>query len=206
MACPALCDPMVCSLPGSSVHGILQARILERVAIPFFRGSSWPRDQTQVSCIAGRFFTLWTTREDLGLIQPNSLMWGHQRQRFPADSNLPAEFNQISSPLTSIIFSRTPHNSLPDLGRGQVREWNMWSLIFKGSLHFYPHCQIFNRYKIHGNKPWLLENQHMESNTDVSLSGSQIFPNYNQILLWEKYEVSLFIHGRPIWLPWWLRW
>ena len=42
--------------PGYSVHGILQARILEWVAIPFFRGSSWPRDQTQVSCIAGRFF------------------------------------------------------------------------------------------------------------------------------------------------------
>ena len=38
--CPILCDPMDCSLPGSSVHGILQARILERVAIPFFRGSS----------------------------------------------------------------------------------------------------------------------------------------------------------------------
>ena len=48
-----------CSRPGSSVHGILQARILERVAIPFSRGSSQPRDQTWVSCIAGRFFTIW---------------------------------------------------------------------------------------------------------------------------------------------------
>ena len=47
------------SLPGSSVHGILQARILEWVTIPFFRGSSWIRDQTRVSCIAGRFFTFW---------------------------------------------------------------------------------------------------------------------------------------------------
>ena len=45
------------------LHGILQARILERVAIPFSRGSSWPRDQTQVSYIAGRFFTIWATRE-----------------------------------------------------------------------------------------------------------------------------------------------
>ena len=43
--------------------GILQARILESVAIPFFGGSSQPRDQTQVSHIAGRFFTVWTTRE-----------------------------------------------------------------------------------------------------------------------------------------------
>ena len=48
--CPTLCDPMDCSPPGSSVHGILQARILEWVAIPFSRGSSQPRDQTQVSC------------------------------------------------------------------------------------------------------------------------------------------------------------
>ena len=57
--CQTLCDPMDYILPGSSVHGILQARILEWVAIPFCRGSSWPRDQTWVSCIAGRFFTIW---------------------------------------------------------------------------------------------------------------------------------------------------
>ena len=56
-----LFDPMDCSPPGSSVHGILQARMLEWVAISFSRGSSQSRDQTQVSCIAGRHFTLWTT-------------------------------------------------------------------------------------------------------------------------------------------------
>ena len=60
-SCPTLCDPMNCSPPGSSIHGILQARILEWIAIPFSRGSSWPRDQTQVSCTAGRFFTIWAT-------------------------------------------------------------------------------------------------------------------------------------------------
>ena len=58
-----LCDTMNCRPPGSSVHGILQARILEWVAIPFSRGSSQPRDWTQVSHIAVRFFTVWTTRE-----------------------------------------------------------------------------------------------------------------------------------------------
>ena len=78
-----LWDPMDCSLPGSSahgifqarvlewgaiarnytVHGILQARILEWLAFPFSRGSSQPRDQAQVSHIAGRFFTSWATRE-----------------------------------------------------------------------------------------------------------------------------------------------
>ena len=60
---PTLWDPMDCNPPGSSVHGILQARILEWVAFPFSRGSSQPRDQTWVSCIAGRFFTIWATRE-----------------------------------------------------------------------------------------------------------------------------------------------
>ena len=56
---PTLCDSLDYSLPGSSVCGILQARILEWISILFSRGSSWPRDQTKVSCIAGRFFTVW---------------------------------------------------------------------------------------------------------------------------------------------------
>ena len=61
--CPTLSNPMDCSPPGSCVRGIPQARILEWVAIPFSRGSSWPRDQTQVSCKAGRFFTIGSTRD-----------------------------------------------------------------------------------------------------------------------------------------------
>ena len=56
-------DPMDCSPPGSSVHGILQARILEWVALSPSRGSSQPRDQTRVSCIAVGFFTSWATRK-----------------------------------------------------------------------------------------------------------------------------------------------
>ena len=61
-SCPTLCDPMDCSLPGSSLHGILQARVLEWVAISFSRGSSQSRDWTLVSCIPGRHFNLWATR------------------------------------------------------------------------------------------------------------------------------------------------
>ena len=57
-SCQTLCDPMDCSLPGSSVHGLLQIRILEEVAVTFSRGSSQPRDRTQVSGIAARFFTI----------------------------------------------------------------------------------------------------------------------------------------------------
>ena len=62
-SCPTLCNPMDCSLPGSLVHGIFQARILEWVAISFSRGSFQPRDRTQVSSIVGRCFTIWATRK-----------------------------------------------------------------------------------------------------------------------------------------------
>ena len=60
---PILCNTMDCSLAGSSVHGILQARILEWVAISFSRGSSWPRDWTQVSCLGRWILYHWATRE-----------------------------------------------------------------------------------------------------------------------------------------------
>ena len=62
---PTLCNPMA-----SSIHGILQAIILEWVAMPFSRGSSWPRDQTQVSHIAGGFFTIWVPREAYSWLPP----------------------------------------------------------------------------------------------------------------------------------------
>ena len=62
-SCLTLFNPMDCSLPGSSIHGILQARILEWVAISFSRISSWPRDWTWVLRIVGRRFTIWATRE-----------------------------------------------------------------------------------------------------------------------------------------------
>ena len=57
------CDPMDCSLPGLSIHGILQATVPEWVAISFSRGSSRPRNQTQFSCIAGRQILYWLNYE-----------------------------------------------------------------------------------------------------------------------------------------------
>ena len=59
--CPTLCSPMHCSPLCYSVHWILQARILEWIAIPFSRGSSPPRDRTQISRVTGRFLTIWAT-------------------------------------------------------------------------------------------------------------------------------------------------
>ena len=64
-SCLTLCDPVSSSLPGSSVHGILQERIMEYVTILFSWWSSWPRNQIQVSCIAGTFFIIWVTQEAL---------------------------------------------------------------------------------------------------------------------------------------------
>ena len=96
-SCPTLCNSTDCSPPGSSVHGILQARILEWIAISFSRGSSQPSDQTQISCIAGRFFTVWAIARKIYLfcsvqfthsvvsdsVRPNGL----QQARFPSPSN-----------------------------------------------------------------------------------------------------------------------
>ena len=74
------CDPVDCSLPGSSIQGILQARIMEWVAISSSRGSSQPKDRTQVSRIAGRSFTLWATREPL-------FYWNSLELSCPCQSN-----------------------------------------------------------------------------------------------------------------------
>ena len=62
-SCFRFCDLFSCSLPGSSVQGFLQARILEWVALPSSGEPSWPRDQTRVSCLAGGVFTIWAIKE-----------------------------------------------------------------------------------------------------------------------------------------------
>ena len=72
-SCPTLCDPTDCSPPGSFIHGIFQARIVEWVAISFSRRSSQPRDRALVSHISGRLFIIWATREAQG--QSRMLVW-----------------------------------------------------------------------------------------------------------------------------------
>ena len=67
-SCLSLCNPMDCSSPGSSVHGILQARILEWVAMPSSRESSWPRDWIRVSCIGRQILYYWATWEAQGVL------------------------------------------------------------------------------------------------------------------------------------------
>ena len=123
---------MDCSPPGSSVHGILQAGILELVAISFSRESSQPRDWTWVSYIAGRFFTIWATREAhiisyavlsrlvvSNSLQPHGLYaarllcpWGFSRQEywselpFPSPENLPNPGTEPTSLISSVLEGR----------------------------------------------------------------------------------------------------
>ena len=92
-SCPTLCDPMDGSLAGSSVHGILQARILEWVAIFFPRGSCWPRDQTQVSCIGRQMLYHWVTWE------------AHRSVYFPAVLLQPC---QVANALSFLMLVQFP--------------------------------------------------------------------------------------------------
>ena len=116
--CSTLCDPMNCSLPGSFVHGILQARILEWVAIPLSRGSSWPRNRTQISYTTGRFFTIWTTRKVPMVHQKKKKTWGRGGllKRNPCySSHVRLQPTTLSSgqPPNSILWQQGIHHYLP---------------------------------------------------------------------------------------------
>ena len=136
-SCPALCNPMDCSPPGSSDHWILQARILEWVVMPSSRGSSQPRDWTQVSCMAGGFFTIWATREaqEYWSGEPNSSPgdlpdWGIKlgSPTLQADS-LPAELpgktkvSEIVSRWVESASLQPPGSSVYGILQARIPEW-----------------------------------------------------------------------------------
>ena len=112
-------DPMDYSLPGSSVQRILQARILEWVAIPFSRGSSQSRDWTQVFCIAGRFFTILDTREA-------QEYWS--RQPIPSLGDLPHTGIEMGSPALQAdsLLAELPEKSIQSITFPFYR-WQNWS-------------------------------------------------------------------------------
>ena len=104
-SCLTLYNPMDCSPPGSSIHGILQARTLEWVAVSFSRGSSWPRNRTGSPTFAGGFFTVWATRKAL---QSYESMWlavlrGYSRSWFL--------FSQISLSYLPLFLPYGPGHS-----------------------------------------------------------------------------------------------
>ena len=121
------CNPTDCSLPGSSIPGILQVRILEWIAISCSRGFSWPRDQTQVSCIWGRFFTIWATGQVLIPVKLLSI----------PNAQVPASLERVPSfslPYLNLNFSLKiiqPHFNFP-----QVLHFS------KMCLHIHPYLQM----------------------------------------------------------------
>ena len=131
-------SPILFNPKDYTVHGILQVRIQKRVAVPFSRGSSQPRDQTQVSCIAGGFFTSWATREALrswkgrGVTVEQTEVWGSCTSFFPLVLSL-GEFSYTSQPLRGNLINKMPTRYLRntqwsllrarDWARKQDRRW-----------------------------------------------------------------------------------
>ena len=113
-SCPTLCDPMDCRPPSSSVHEILQARILDWVVMPFSGQSSWPRDQTHVSCTADRFLPLGPSGEPV-----NSLYW------IPLHFVVFVHFKVLLKHLSMFYgFPHKPYSSFCNWGKSK------WSLAF----------------------------------------------------------------------------
>ena len=144
-SCPALCDPMDCSLPGLSVHGIFQARVLEWGAISFSRGSSRPRDQTWVSRIVGRHFTVWATRE-----APQKILeWvamPSSRGIFPTQGSNPSLLycRQILYHL-SHPGSPNLHKPLTNWQKSRIGQWQdfCWLYNYSGSQISFYICRLF---------------------------------------------------------------
>ena len=128
-SCPTLCDPI-----DYTVYGILQARILEWVAFPFSRGSSPPRDRTQVSCIAGRFFTSWaigkpknTGVDSLSLLQ--RIFWTQESNqgllhcRHASAAAAAAKSLQSCPTLSNPMDCSPPGSSVHGTFQARVLEW-----------------------------------------------------------------------------------
>ena len=133
---------MDCSLPGSSVHGILQARILEWVAFPFSRGSSQPRDWTQVARIVG-IFTIWATREALRLRSIKEKegtvteqdpwgLWGGKG--LPTSSSLAPLWSTSVQSLSHIQFFVTPWTAACQASMSITNSWSVFKLMFTESV------------------------------------------------------------------------
>ena len=136
------CDPLDYSLPGSSVHGIFQGRVLKWVAISFSWGSSQLRDRTQVSCIAGRFFTDWATREAplvlwIYRVLPRKCT-DHNKHPLPTtqEKTLHMDITRWSTPKSDWLYSLQPKmEKLYTLSKKKTRSW-LWLRPWT------PYCQI----------------------------------------------------------------
>ena len=130
--CLTLYDPMDCSLPGSSVNGILQARILVSVAFPYFRGSSQPRDQTQVSHCRWILYQL-SHRETLSSLYHTAN--SHWLSLFPYGNVLSLYIPPSPSsplPMTTSLFSVSASPLLPckDVHQYHLSRFHIYALIY----------------------------------------------------------------------------
>ena len=178
--CLTLCDPMDCSPPGSSVHGILQARILEWVAIPFSRVYSQPRDWTQVSCIGGGFFTVWVTREALWATR-KSCKRGDIYSNIEETEKLSMEFQwktlapwkkSYDKPRQHIknqrhyFANKGPSNQSYGLSSSHVWMWeldhkeswapkNWWTMVLEKTVESHLDCKEIKPDNPKVNQPWI---------------------------------------------------
>ena len=167
-SCPTLCDPLNCSLPGSSIRGIFQARILEWVAISFCRGSSLPRDWTRVSCILDRCFTVWATREvcDVKSVPKSSSFFVSPPIALCAFLRSFLIFALDEVPPCPIIFSLQVEEDEMSTDRKEIAGWSNLNLgaLLEAPLHHFLSCK----------KHWLSQSiSHMP--TPVSNRGLEIY-------------------------------
>ena len=129
--CLTLCDPVDCSLPGSSVHGILQARILEWVATSFSRGSSRHRYRTQVSCIGGTHFNFWATQRKYPMNTPHeNAPW-----KFPMNQYTEPWLGTLEHCTACILLQDTPESCI-------VAMLVSWLSLLLGHHHLFVHLFI----------------------------------------------------------------
>ena len=121
---------MVCSSPDSSVHGIFQARILERVGISSSRGSSQPRDWTHISCIADWFFTTWAIKRSPGHTDILHLK-SNKKNHLPNPQNHSDHNFKLGSTIFPVIirYLRKIYYYLADLLNPEQDKPLLWNLI-----------------------------------------------------------------------------
>ena len=183
-SCPTLCNPMNCSPPGFSIHGILQARILKWGAIPFSRVSSRPRAWTQVSWVAGRFLTIWATTEAL-ILPCTLLLQSCLTLCNPMGYSLPGStahgiFQARILECVAMPFSR---------GSSQHRDWTCISCVYcTGRQVLYHYCHLGSWLSKH-SRPWsewvLLKEKadYIGAFCSMSWTGTQVLPRTPHVSL-----------------------